>query len=60
LGACIAANKMHGMQARLILERFSTHQGIKDDDMNVICPRGRVLSEYFPLEVWSEFFSKHD
>jgi hypothetical protein len=48
------------MQARLILERFLTHQGIKDDDMNVICPRGRVLSEYFPLEVWSEFFSKHD
>jgi ribose 5-phosphate isomerase B len=37
VGACIAANKVPGVRACLIHECFSAHQGVEDDDMNVIC-----------------------
>ena len=42
MGACIAANKISGVRAALINENFSAHQGVEDDDMNLICLGGRV------------------
>lgn len=42
VGACIAANKINGVRAALIHENFSAHQGVEDDDMNLICLGGRV------------------
>lgn len=42
VGACIAANKIPGVRAALITEIFSAHQGVEDDDMNVICLGGRI------------------
>lgn len=42
VGACIAANKVSGVRAALINENFSAHQGVEDDDMNIICLGGRV------------------
>ncbi len=42
VGACVAANKIPGVRAALILDIFSAHQGVEDDDMNVICLGGRV------------------
>ena len=42
VGACIAANKISGVRAALINENFSAHQGVEDDDMNLICLGGRV------------------
>ena len=42
VGACVAANKVAGVRAALILDIFSAHQGVEDDDMNVICLGGRV------------------
>lgn len=42
VGACIAANKVSGVRAALITEPFSAHQGVEDDDMNVICLGGQV------------------
>lgn len=42
VGACIAANKVRGVRAALIHENFSAHQGVEDDDMNMICLGGRV------------------
>jgi ribose 5-phosphate isomerase B len=42
VGACIAANKVPGVRAALITEIFSAHQGVEDDDMNVICLGGRI------------------
>lgn len=42
VGACVAANKIPGIQAALISEYFSAHQGVEDDDMNLICLGGRV------------------
>lgn len=42
VGACIAANKVSGVRAALIVDHFSAHQGVEDDDMNLICLGGRV------------------
>jgi ribose 5-phosphate isomerase B len=43
VGATIAANKIRGARACLINDDFSAHQGVEDDDMNIICLGGRVL-----------------
>jgi ribose 5-phosphate isomerase B len=43
VGACVAANKVPGVRAALITDIFSAHQGVEDDDMNVICLGGRVM-----------------
>jgi ribose 5-phosphate isomerase B len=43
VGACVAANKVRGVRACLIHECFSAHQGVEDDDMNVICLGGHVV-----------------
>lgn len=42
VGACVAANKVPGVRAALITDPFSAHQGVEDDDMNVMCLGGRV------------------
>lgn len=42
VGASIAANKVTGVRAALINDYFSAHQGVEDDDMNLICLGGRV------------------
>jgi len=43
VGACIAANKVSGARAALVHEVFSAHQGVEDDNMNVMCLGGRVV-----------------
>jgi len=43
VGACIAANKVHGVRAALITDHFSAHQGVEDDNMNVMTIGGRVV-----------------
>jgi len=42
VGASVAANKVPGVRAALITDMFSAHQGVEDDDMNVMCLGGRV------------------
>lgn len=42
VGAAIAANKVPGVRAALIHENFSAHQGVEDDNMNMMCMGGRV------------------
>jgi ribose 5-phosphate isomerase B len=42
VGAAVAANKIPGARAALITDAFSAHQGVEDDDMNIICLGGRV------------------
>lgn len=43
VGASIVANKVPGVRAALIHDHFSAHQGVEDDDMNLLCLGGRVL-----------------
>jgi len=42
VGACVAANKIRGIRAALITDIFSAHQGVEDDNMNIMCLGGRV------------------
>jgi ribose 5-phosphate isomerase B len=49
VGACVTANKVAGVRAALITDHFSAHQGVEDDDMNLICLGGRVVG---PLLAW--------
>ena len=55
VGACIAANKVPGVRACLIHESYSAHQGVEDDDMNVICLGGRVVNNNFAWELVNTF-----
>jgi ribose 5-phosphate isomerase B len=51
VGACIAANKVTGIRACLIHEKFSAQQGVEDDDMNMICLGGRVVDHSLAWEL---------
>ena len=42
VGAAIVANKIKGVRASLITDYFSAHQGVEDDDMNLLCLGGRI------------------
>ena len=42
VGASVAANKVRGVRAALITDPYSAHQGVEDDDMNIMCLGGRV------------------
>ncbi len=42
VGASVAANKVRGVRAALITDAYSAHQGVEDDDMNIMCLGGRV------------------
>lgn len=55
VGAAVAANKVKGVRAALINEHFSAHQGVEDDDMNVICMGGRTTG-YAAAEEFVEAF----
>jgi ribose 5-phosphate isomerase B len=43
VGAGIVANKVRGARACLVSDVFSAHQGVEDDDMNILCLGGRVV-----------------
>jgi ribose 5-phosphate isomerase B len=43
VGACIAANKMNGVFASICHDTYSAAQGVRHDDMNVLCLGARVI-----------------
>jgi RpiB/LacA/LacB family sugar-phosphate isomerase len=43
VGAGIVANRVRGVRAGVVHEVFSAHQGVEDDDMNILCLGGRVV-----------------
>jgi ribose 5-phosphate isomerase B len=55
VGASIAANKITGIRAALIHDSFSAHQGVEDDDMNLICLGGRVVGNKMAEELITAF-----
>jgi ribose 5-phosphate isomerase B len=55
VGACIVANKIKGVRACLINDHFSAHQGVEDDDMNLICLGGRVTGQSSAMELIQAF-----
>ena len=57
VGACVVANKVPGVRACLIHETFSARQGVEDDDLNVICLGGLVVSHAVAWELVRIFLS---
>ncbi len=57
VGASIAANKVAGVRAGLIDENFSAHQGVEDDDLNMICFGGRVVGHALAWELTQTFLA---
>ena len=55
VGASVAANKIPGVRAALITDAYSAHQGVEDDDMNVICLGGRVTGYALALDLVQTF-----
>src|SRR5581483_3615413 len=51
VGASVAANKVPGARAGLCHDTFSAHQGVEDDDVNVLCLGARVVGLELALEI---------
>ena len=57
VGASVVANKVPGVRAGLIHDAFSAHQGVEDDDMNLICLGGRVVGPSPAREIVERFLA---
>jgi ribose 5-phosphate isomerase B len=57
VGASVVANKVAGVRACLIHETFSAHQGVEDDDLNLICLGGLVVGHALAWELVKTFLS---
>jgi ribose 5-phosphate isomerase B len=57
VGACVAANKVAGVRAALIHDIFSAHQGVEDDDMNILCLGGKVIGPSLAIELVNAFLA---
>ena len=57
VGATVVANKVAGVRACLIQDTFSAHQGVEDDDMNVICLGGLVVGHALAWELVKTFLA---
>lgn len=57
VGACFTVNKIPGVRAALITDVYSAHQGVEDDNMNIICLGGRVLGSELAVELVRTFLS---
>jgi ribose 5-phosphate isomerase B len=57
VGASMAANKVAGVRASLIHETFSAHQGVEDDDLNLICLGGLVVGHALAWELVKTFLA---
>ena len=57
VGASVVANKVAGVRACLIHESFSAHQGVEDDDLNLICLGGLVVGHALAWELVQTFLA---
>jgi ribose 5-phosphate isomerase B len=57
VGASVAANKVPGVRACLIHETYSAHQGVEDDDLNMICLGGLVVGRACAWELVQAFLA---
>jgi ribose 5-phosphate isomerase B len=57
VGVCVAANKVRGVRACLLHDTFSAHQGVEDDDLNVICLGGLVVGHALAWELVQTFLA---
>jgi ribose 5-phosphate isomerase B len=57
VGAGVAANKFPGIRAAVCHDTFSAHQGVEDDDMNVLCLGARIVGPELAKEIVRTFLT---
>jgi ribose 5-phosphate isomerase B len=57
VGASVTANKFPGIRAAVCHDTFSAHQGVEDDDMNVLCLGQRVVGDELAKEIVTRFIA---
>lgn len=57
VGANVIANKVAGIRAALIHDVFSAHQGVEDDNMNMICLGGRTTGNALAADLVHAFLA---
>jgi ribose 5-phosphate isomerase B len=57
VGASVAANKFKGIRASVCHDTFSAHQGVEDDDMNLLCLGGDIVGESLAEEIIVTFLN---
>jgi RpiB/LacA/LacB family sugar-phosphate isomerase len=55
VGASVAATKFPGIRAAVCHDIFSAHQGVEDDNMNVLCLGQRVIGDELAKEIVARF-----
>jgi ribose 5-phosphate isomerase B len=55
VGASVAANKFPGIRAAVCHDTFSAHQGVEDDNMNVLCLGARIVGPELAKEIVRTF-----
>jgi ribose 5-phosphate isomerase B len=55
VGVCVCVNKVAGVRAALIHDRFSAQQGVEDDHLNVLCLGGRTTGPAVAWEIVQAF-----
>ena len=59
VGECIAANKMKGVYASICHDTYSAAQGVRHDDMNVLCLGARVIGPELAVALVTAFLGSH-
>jgi len=57
VGASVAANKFKDIRASMCHDTFSAHQGVEDDNMNVLCLGSGIVGLSLSLELIETFLN---
>lgn len=57
VGASVAANKFKGIRASMCHDTFSAHQGVEDDDMNLLCLGSGIVGLSLSIELIDVFLN---
>lgn len=55
VGASVAASKYKGIRAASCNDVFSAHQGVEDDDMNILCLGGGIVGDSLAVDIIDAF-----
>jgi len=57
VGACVALNKVPKIRAAICHDTFSAHQGVEDDDMNVLCLGARIVGTELAKDIVTTYLA---
>jgi ribose 5-phosphate isomerase B len=57
VGASVAANKFKGIRAAMCHDTFSAHQGVEDDDMNLLCLGSGIVGLSLSIDLIETFIN---